>query len=515
MKTFTRIIAGFLAILLPFLLMLSAAFLTPAVYDETFVGALKTKTDRLNSVEGEKIVIVGGSSVAFGINSELIEKYTDMPVVNFGLYAALGTKIMIDLSKQGISKGDVVILAPEMDPQTLSLYFNADTALKATDGSPEILLHLDPDNFFSCFASSFRFATGKMKHIMAGTKASVDRTSAYAAEHINEYGDLDFTRQKNIMSTFYDTTTPIALDESVMSREFIDYINDYVDYCEKKGATVYFGFCPMNELAVQYTDEIKEGMSETEIRRLKTAYYDAFEEFLTDNLKCPLLGSVADNVMGPGYFYDSNFHLNDYGVMAHTVRFIKDLASEMDMNVKVTEVVPAEPVITADFDYDGPEDENCKYFTFKRDFNTTLGIELGYIVTGLTDLGKTQTNLTIPVAYNGIRVNVLGENALAGGITKKLILPKEFENFIPRNEKGDVLERGVFNFADNCLAGANNLTEIWLYDRYEATVKPTMTFGKSLEGITFYIPQGAAYNNGYDWGQLGITKWNDKTIKMN
>ena len=42
-----------------------------------------------------------------------------MPVVNFGLYANLGTKLMLDLSRSGIGAGDVIVVAPEMNEQTL------------------------------------------------------------------------------------------------------------------------------------------------------------------------------------------------------------------------------------------------------------------------------------------------------------------------------------------------------------------------------------------------------------
>ena len=74
-------------------------FALPPVYDNTFIGELGEKYDRLNSIDEPKIVIVGGSSVAFGIDSELMEEKLGMKVVNFGLYANLGTKLMLDLSK--------------------------------------------------------------------------------------------------------------------------------------------------------------------------------------------------------------------------------------------------------------------------------------------------------------------------------------------------------------------------------------------------------------------------------
>ena len=148
-------------ILSPVLFVCAYALSIPPVYSETFYGALNEKYGRLNSLEGEKIVVVGGSSVAFGLDSELLESYTGMPVVNFGLYADLGTKMMLDLSLSGISNGDVVILAPEMDRQTLSLYFNNDSALMALDDEPAMMRHLAVDDMLSCVGGMWKFAQDK------------------------------------------------------------------------------------------------------------------------------------------------------------------------------------------------------------------------------------------------------------------------------------------------------------------------------------------------------------------
>ena len=122
-KTALVSILSVIAILLPFLIAAAYAAFGPSQFSDTFVGELDEKIERLHSIDEPKIIIIGGSSAAFGINSQLMEEYTGMPVVNLGLYAALGTKLMLDLSRSGIGEGDIVVIAPELDPQTYSLYF--------------------------------------------------------------------------------------------------------------------------------------------------------------------------------------------------------------------------------------------------------------------------------------------------------------------------------------------------------------------------------------------------------
>ena len=83
------------------------ALATPAQFDNTFLGELSCKIERLESIDQPKIIVVGGSSVAFGLRSDIMEQQLGMPVVNFGLYASLGTKLMVDLSKANIGEGDI------------------------------------------------------------------------------------------------------------------------------------------------------------------------------------------------------------------------------------------------------------------------------------------------------------------------------------------------------------------------------------------------------------------------
>ena len=74
-------------------------------HENDFTAAIVDKYDRLNQTTGKKIVFVGGSSLPFGLKCGLIE--SELPgytAVDFGLYAALGTVVMMDLSLSGISE---------------------------------------------------------------------------------------------------------------------------------------------------------------------------------------------------------------------------------------------------------------------------------------------------------------------------------------------------------------------------------------------------------------------------
>ncbi len=317
-----------LAIVSPFAVVIGAATLTPSQYSNSFVGALNEKYDRLHSIEEPKLVVVGGSSVVFGTDSEMLEKYTGMPVVNFGLYADLGTKLMLDLSRPAIGEGDVVVLSPELDPQTMSLYFSSEQTLMALDDDFSMFRDLGVDNKLSVLGGMWRFAVDKIKLMRTGRV--LDPTGVYNAKNFDERGDLVYDRPSNVMNALYDPNKRITLTEELLDPEFIDYLNEYIADCERRGATVLFAYCPMNELAIDGQD---------------AAARRQFHEYLDSALDCEIIGNIEDAVMEEEYFYDSNFHLNNAGCALRSIRLTEAITAALGMSVTVEEPIPEKPAL--------------------------------------------------------------------------------------------------------------------------------------------------------------------------
>ncbi|HBJ18736.1 MAG TPA: hypothetical protein DDY70_03185, partial [Clostridiales bacterium] len=61
-KTVGCVLLALLVIAMPALLVAGVIFITPPQYGDTFLGELDEKYNRLTETEGEKLVIVGGSS---------------------------------------------------------------------------------------------------------------------------------------------------------------------------------------------------------------------------------------------------------------------------------------------------------------------------------------------------------------------------------------------------------------------------------------------------------------------
>jgi len=459
-------------IILPVATVMTLAFVLPPQYSNTFVGALDEKVERLMSIEGEKVVVVGGSSVAFGLDSEAFEAYTGVPVVNFGLYAALGTKVMLDISRSGIKSGDVVVIAPELDKQTMSMYFNTETTLQAMDDDMSLIRYAASDNLFSLISGMFRHVAAKLEYMRIGAP---NPEGVYNASSFNGYGDIDYTRDGNVMELYYDPNAIITLDENLFDEQFVDYLNDYIGYCKSVGAQVYFSFCPMNAMAV--SDTSAEALS-------------AFEELISEKLDCELISYASDYIMDPGYFYDTNFHLNDVGVKYRTLRLARDVMLATGNTALVTDTLPEPPELKSGLIMLEEYDENEQYFTYEALSNGNM------MITGLTELGKTQEELTVPrcVRVDGtefaVAVTAIGERAFDGGRMKTV------------NIKADSYVAQIMNKA---FIGAGSLKRLNILISDATRILPPSSFAGCRQGFEVHVPKGSAYATDYFWSQIRVT----------
>ena len=143
------LLAAILLAIAPVMTVFAEAAL-PDCYAESYYAELAPMYRRLREAEGRKIVIVGGSNVAFGLDSGLMEellreKGYAYEVCPFGLYAAVGSSAMLDLSENTLREGDIVILALEPTSETMSDYFGATAFWKCTENAPELLFGLGGD----------------------------------------------------------------------------------------------------------------------------------------------------------------------------------------------------------------------------------------------------------------------------------------------------------------------------------------------------------------------------------
>lgn len=460
------------SIITPFLLLL---FLLPAVlvycgfflppqYHDTFPGEMKYKQERLMSTPGKRIVLIGGSSVPFSMKSDVIAAhFPEYEVVDFGLYADMGTVVMLDWARANVHEGDIYLIMPEQHEQTLSTYFSGENVWQALDGAFGNLPLLSSKRFEKLVAAFPAFAGRKLFYYVNGTPSG---DTIYTRSSFNEYGDIACEgREYNIMEQGYNPNDPISFSTSVIAEDFIQEMNAFAQDVTGQGATVYYHFPAMNQLAVL------NGTTRADI--------DTYYDYLKKKLDFPVSGNPHNSILDSGWFYDTNFHLNESGAIYYTRQMVEDLkillqdTSPVDiMQVPMPESpksasAPSEAV----WDNSG---SNC--FTYEA-------AEQGLLINGLTSEGQNATCLVLPGFY---------EEQPVVGITEDLFLDCTALETLTIQSNIGILYDGMFQ-------GCDNLKSLILTGAPE-----DYTVGSSLMGnasFIIYVPLEELdhYKRHYSW----------------
>ncbi len=476
-KSIIKLTALFLLVAIPFAVFTVIVENIPDQYSNTYVASFPEKYERLYSAEGKKLVFIGGSSLPFGLRSDLIEADLggEYEVINFGLYATLGTKFMMDTAKDAIGEGDIIVLCPELNTQTYSLYFNPTAVLEACDGYSSMLSGVGFDNKLSLFYNYYKFAFNKIEYASHGT--APDPIGIYRSDSFNEYGDLSVERKNNIMNNGWDSNMTVVTDATLLDAEFIEYVNDYVAFAQKRGATVYFNYSPTNCRAI----------------RTSAAARVEFEKALADALDCPLLGTIDDYLIDERYFYDTNFHLNSAGAVYFSRMLTLSIKEKLGMEVTTSIELPEPPALAADEtvtvdpskgnvafeDYTGePNIDYADCFLYELKGST-------YTIVGVKDEYMGMVEVILPSVYGGKNVTAVASDAFKGCTDlERIHIGKTYKSL-----------------SEKAFAGCISLEGVYFYETDGNLIAPPPTglLDGAPDGAKIYIPEGANFSTGYTW----------------
>ena len=270
-------------------------------YENGYNASLIDKVERLESIDGPKIVLLGHSSLTFGIDSERIEEAFGMPVVNMGLHGGNGNAFHEEMAKYNVAQGDIYIIC-HSDYDDDNVIQDAMTAWSSIENHLNLWKILRV-NDIGTMAKSFPIY---LKHCLgyhsAGT-GNQDPGGLYARSAFNEYGDVALLREGN-QYTFEGEVVPPGIGDAA-----VDRINELNGYLTKRGATLLVAGYPIGNGNVT----------------AEAAEFEAFQEQLADRLDCPVISNYADYMFDYRYFYDTNLHLNTEGVALRTGQLISDI----------------------------------------------------------------------------------------------------------------------------------------------------------------------------------------------
>lgn len=287
------------------------------IRDDNYLAAVLEKDRLIRSTPSPKIILVGGSNLAFGVDSKQLQDSLGIRVVNMGLYARLGLRYMLAQVKPYIRRGDVVVVAPEYD-QFYGDFANGDNTLSTAllyapaDRIPDfirsysvvdVVLRPRVENVRRSFLRAAAAAIGREDQLFPP-----DTNPVYNRRSFNQYGDVvsHLGRKGLDPDSIYVKALPPLKD---FNRGTLGDLNSVESEASATGAHAYFMFPSFIERAYI----------------LNVAAIDSLRRKLEGGMKMPIAGTAKDFVFSKENFFDTRYHLTEAGRALRTRKMIERL----------------------------------------------------------------------------------------------------------------------------------------------------------------------------------------------
>jgi hypothetical protein len=268
------------------------------------------KLNLLQNTPSPRIIVTGGSNIAFGIDSEMMEKYFKVPVINHGLVVGLGVAPIKEL-KEYIQPGDIIIISLEyynfQDDEAFYGYQNylADWI----EFYPNRVKYLpDPirelPNMINIMLQ--RKINRQVNYYLYGGTLDPVR-DIYTGDQFNAYGD--FVGHLDINSHTQTKIGSSAYPINILDEAYA-FLAEFNQYALSRGASVYYESQPNRQSNCNATGY-------NVLRR--------FYRILQRETSISLLTPMDQLCMPDEYFFDTPYHLNAEGRALRTERLIENL----------------------------------------------------------------------------------------------------------------------------------------------------------------------------------------------
>lgn len=279
----------------------------------SFAAATIDKHNLLDRQLLPRIVFVGGSNLAFGLDSAAVADAMPYHPVNMGFYASLGVEFMLSEVEDALAPGDVVVV---------SLEYQHFTGLPTADLSR--VLEQRPANFrylsIRDLASLLDegliyFGAIARKQLYSALDIEVIKLpsrKAYFRKGFNEFGDVvahhgmepaDFSEHRLGL----EKLTRRLLMRSV--RE----LNTFHKRCQRRGVRVFYSYPPFAKTLFKENEQF--------IRQIHAV--------LVRELTIPAIDDPGQMCFPVKDFFDSAYHLNKKGAAERTALLISNLQKHL------------------------------------------------------------------------------------------------------------------------------------------------------------------------------------------
>jgi hypothetical protein len=270
--------------------------------NQSYPAATIDKHGLLDRQAQPRLILIGGSSVAFGINSPYLKEKLGYQPVNMGIQAGLGGEFMLNEVKPSLRSGDVVVISLEYEtfigfpPDAKSVFDNLEAQKQNAQFLPLSYISVLLDQGLIQLGSFFRRSTILL------TTGKLERLPYYDRAGFNEFGDmvahysLPNDTKKLAGEARYYRFKPDQI------QRMIHALNDFHQYCQSKGVQVFYIAPPLMPTLLT--------MNQAEIAKLETA--------LAQSLTFPILARSTEVASEDQNYFDTRYHLNKTGMQQRT-----------------------------------------------------------------------------------------------------------------------------------------------------------------------------------------------------
>lgn len=279
------------------------------VFSHTYQSVIQDKVRYYEQTKGRRLILVGGSSAAYGIDEERLEQETGCKVANLGLYGGLGDLFQTQLVRANLQAGDLVVLAYEynwIDEESFTT-IPADMVMSGIDDDLPLYRFVPLRQWPSVLGYLFPYAA---------KKAEYAKTPGEDIHHtlFDENGRLTQDRPESLLLDYAENPkahNPVDLAGRHVSRESAAYLSAFRTYAERRGARVVMAAPPLLADAVSCDpEEFDRIVSETE-----------------DLTGIEWISRPQDYFYPAEYMYDTVYHCNSEGARIRTDMLYADLDS--------------------------------------------------------------------------------------------------------------------------------------------------------------------------------------------
>jgi hypothetical protein len=277
-----------------------------------YLAAAIDKQENLKLQASPRIVFVGGSNLAFGLDSEEIAKQTKFHPVNMGLHVELGLNYVLNEAKAGLKSGDVVVVSPEYELFGEHYVGGGEILYTALEQHPANLRYYSLQNVGLILNTGLLIAGEIIDYdvrCLSKQQDSYDpnsRSNAYRRNGFNQYGDV-VAHHSLPPKPFAIPSIGSKISAATIARTIQD-LNEFRQWCDQHGVVVVYSFPVVPDA---YFKQNRNAIDEI--------------QSAVGGLSFAAIDSPAEMTLPIEDFFDTPYHLTEQGTKQRTERLLRGL----------------------------------------------------------------------------------------------------------------------------------------------------------------------------------------------